>query len=224
MKNWIPYALAFLALLYLACPHIVECYEAYARPWNTEHMTNSDVAKKQPYHEGFEEAVDKPDESLSEILPGESKVSNYAEISLPEPTDVPPKEEKAGARAIDTSVQKPIVKGPPRKVAKPLQPTTTVPAPKKIKEHGHGKEIRGPKTSEIDPNEPVPGGDSGNGKHGSGIYPHIYGPDTVEAPGKKDTEDSSEPGMFDFVPAAEFPAGPLQPSPYLNDFSKILKT
>jgi hypothetical protein len=186
-------------------------------------MTNADVAKKQPYHEGFEEAVDKPDESLSEILPGESKVTNYAEISLPEPKDTPPKEEKAGARAVDTAVQKPIVKGPPRKVIKPLQPSVSA-SPVKHHTETRGKEIRGPKTSEIDPNEPVPGGDSGNGKHGSGVYPHIYGPDMLEVPGKKDTEDSSEPGMFDFIPAAEFPAGPLQPSPYLNDFSKILKT
>ena len=89
-------------------------------------------------------------------------------------------------------------------------------------------EIMGPKAQPIDPNEPKPS-DGGNGKNGSGVYPEIYGPDFTGAPGHKDTTikgqggESDSPPDYDYVPAAEFPAGPSQPEPYLNDFSNILK-
>jgi hypothetical protein len=55
-------------------------------------------------------------------------------------------------------------------------------------------------------------------------YPQVYGPDVKTVPGHKDQhQDSSRPEPYDFVPAAEFPKGPVAPSPFLTDFSKIMK-
>jgi len=55
----------------------------------------------------------------------------------------------------------------------------------------------------------------------SAYYPDIYGPDILLEPGHK---DNGLPGSYDFLPANEFPAGPKAPSPFLTDFSKILKS
>jgi hypothetical protein len=89
----------------------------------------------------------------------------------------------------------------------------------------HGEKIYGPRAPKLDPNQPDPSG--GSGKNGSGVYPDIYGPDSLLPPGHKDKgihgESSSDPPPYDYVPAAEFPAGPAEAAPYLNDFSKILK-
>jgi hypothetical protein len=92
-----------------------------------------------------------------------------------------------------------------------------------------GQAIYGPTAPKLDPHAPEPGS-GGGGKNGSGVYPDIYGPESITAPGQGGTlpgqgegGDSSNPPPYDYVPAAEFPAGPLQPEPYLNDFSKILK-
>ena len=89
-----------------------------------------------------------------------------------------------------------------------------------------GQAIYGPTAPKLDPNAPEPGS-GGGGKNGSGVYPDIYGPEALTPPGHSDITgqggDSSNPPPYDYVPAAEFPAGPLQPEPYLNDFSKILK-
>lgn len=251
--NNIPYILAFLALLYLSVPHVVECYVAYARPWNThEEMTNADVAAKQAHHEDKENTVwemftateVKTDKDLSTILPGETVNPSGAKTILPGvPTpDVPSsnkevepaidktsysKPEEVNKRAMDTGVQKPVSAPPPPKkplshrVSKPA--STPHPVPKQKDGKQSGEEIWGPRAPKLDPNQPRPS-DSGNGKHG-GVYPHIYGPDSLDPPGSKDGGgDSSNPPPFDYLPAAEFPAGPLQPSPYLNDFSKMLKT
>jgi hypothetical protein len=242
--NAIPYILAFLALMYLALPHVVECYESYARPWNSrEEMTNADVAAKQEHHqdkenkvwEMFTETQVKTDPVLAGILPGETVKPSESKAILPgmthevepaidktpylKPEEDGPKEEKANKRSMDTSVQKPSA--PPHKVIKTSKkPSRPVPVPKKEET---GEQIWGPRAPKFDPNQPRPS-DSGNGKHG-GEYPHIYGPDSLDPPGSKAMGgDSSNPPPFDFLPAAEFPAGPLQPSPYLNDFSKILKT
>jgi hypothetical protein len=270
----IPYILAFLALLYLALPHIVECYVSYSRPWNThEEMTNADIDAKHEFHadkentvwEMFTETEVKTDKQLPSILPGETVKAAGSKTILPgvptpkksDTPDVPagptepsnkkelepaidktaylkpeeetPKEEKANKRAMDTEVQKPKMKStPPPKITKLMHPTPTpssAPIPARMPDiKQSGQEIWGPRAPKLDPNQPRPS-DSGNGKHGSGVYPHIYGPESLEAPGSKDNGgDSSDPPPFDFVPAAEFPAGPLQPSPYLNDFSKMLKT
>jgi hypothetical protein len=72
--------------------------------------------------------------------------------------------------------------------------------------------IRGPTVTPLDPNAPQP--TIGTGKNGTGEYPDIYGPELLKEPGHAD---------LDFLPASEFPPGPPVPSPYLNDFSKILK-
>lgn len=84
--------------------------------------------------------------------------------------------------------------------------------------------IRGPLVPALDPNAPSPTDSSS--KNGNGVYPDIYGPEELKKPGGRDHGggDSSDPPPYDFVPAAEFPAGPSEPAPFLNDFSKILKT
>ena len=251
----LPYLLAFLALLYLASPHIYECYQAYSRPWDTnenkvtektvkdeeiEHMTNADVAEKLEFHADKDNqvwsilpGVPTPSGSKS-ILPGvptpgpSNKHEVEPAIEKPPETLMEAKEERANLRIMDKEVQKPVSSAkksePPRKVMKVSVPLPlTKPAPSHPPQQAiDGKEIWGPLAPKFDPNQPRPS-DSGNGKHGSGVYPHIYGPDTLEPPGSKDKGDIDMPD-YDYVPAAEFPAGPLQPSPYLNDFSKILKT
>ena len=260
-KEALPYLLAFLALLYLASPHVYECYQAYARPWETnenkvtektvndegiEHMTNADVAKKLDFHADkdnqvwhmFSETEVKPKTILpgvptpsgsKTILPGvpTPATSNKHEV---EPASEP-KQERANIRIMDKEVQKPVASPrppPSRKSEPPPKAPLSHPTPKPAPHHPpeqplEGKEIWGPLAPKLDPNQPSPS-DSGNGKHGSGVYPHIYGPDLLDAPGSKDKEDKIDIPEYDYVPAAEFPAGPLQPSPYLNDFSKILKT
>lgn len=290
-KEALPYLLAFLALLYLASPHVYECYQAYARPWETnenkvtektvedegiEHMTNADVANKLDFHsdkdnqvwEMFTETEVKPKTILpgvakpsgsKTILPGVPKPSGSKTIlpGVPTPSGsksilpgVPtpgpsnkheaepatdgssePKQERANLRIMDKEVQKPMMSPrppPPRKSEPPPKAPLSHPTPKPTPHHPaeqplEGKEIWGPLAPKLDPNQPSPS-DSGNGKHGSGVYPHIYGPDLLDAPGSKDKEDKIDIPEYDYLPAAEFPAGPLQPSPYLNDFSSILKT
>lgn len=268
-KEALPYLLAFLALLYLASPHVYECYQAYARPWETnenkvtektvndeeiEHMTNADVAKKLDFHADkdnqvwhmFSETEVKPKPILpgvptpsgsKTILPGVPTPSGSKTIlpgvPTPEASDKPsePKQERANIRIMDKEVQKPIASPrppPPRKSEPPPKAPVSRPTPKPTPHHPaeqplEGKEIWGPLAPKLDPNQPSPS-DSGNGKHGSGVYPHIYGPDFLDEPGSKDKEANIDIPEYDYVPAAEFPAGPLQPSPYLNDFSKILKT
>jgi hypothetical protein len=291
-KEALPYLLAFLALLYLASPHVYECYQAYARPWETnenkvtektvedeeiEHMTNADVANKLDFHadkdnqvwEMFTETEVKPKTILpgvakpsasktilpgvptpsgsktilpgvptpsgsKSILPGVPTPSGSKSIlpgvPTPESSNSEPKQERANIRIMDKEVQKPMMSPrppPPRKSEPPPKAPLSRPTPKPTPHHPEqpleGKEIWGPLAPKLDPNQPSPS-DSGNGKHGSGVYPHIYGPDLLDAPGSKDKEDSIDIPEYDYLPAAEFPAGPLQPSPYLNDFSKILKT
>jgi hypothetical protein len=274
--NSILYILAFIALLYLAVPHIVECYESYARPWNTEHMTNADIDVKQEFHQNnptvwemFTETAVKSDKELTDILPGETvKPASSKTIlpgvptptssktilpGVPTPTknDAPegpsnkkeveppievkdferpevPKGEAAVTRTMDPEVQKPKMKSeqkkpqePPRKITKVSHSSQPTPMPQ-LAPSPNTQQIMGPRAPELDPNQPRPT-DSGNGsKHGSGVYPSIYGPESLEPPGGGG--DSSDPPPFDFIPAAEFPAGPLHPSPYLNDFSRMLKT
>jgi len=104
----------------------------------------------------------------------------------------------------------------------PIRPANTS---KKIKE----QKIIGPRAQPVDPNDPSgSGGSNGKKPSSSGVYPEIYGGEYNPVPGHRDSkgegepEDSSNPPPYDYVPAAEFPAGPVSPMPYLNDFSKIL--
>jgi hypothetical protein len=97
-----------------------------------------------------------------------------------------------------------------------------------------GNQIYGPKVPEKDPNQPEPNADK-NTTGDSMTYPDIYGPEVLTASGtmKKKGDSSSKTKLseaistslpaYDFVPASEFPAGPSEPAPFLNDFSKILK-
>jgi hypothetical protein len=85
-------------------------------------------------------------------------------------------------------------------------------------------QIMGPMIPPVDPNAPEP--TSGNGKNGSGVYPSIYGPESLAAPGSKDSKHSEEGSgtpPYQMMPTAEFPAGPAEPMPFLTDFSKILR-
>jgi len=204
--------------------------------------------------EMFTETAVKSDKELTDILPGETVEPASSKTILPgvpTPTknDAPegpsnkkeveppieledyerpevPKGEAAVTRTMDPEVQKPKMKSeqkkpqePPRKITKVSQP---IPMPQ-LAPSPNTQQIMGPIAPELDPNQPRPT-DSGNGsKHGSGVYPSIYGPESLEPPGGGGG-DSSDPPPFDFIPAAEFPAGPLHPSPYLNDFSRMLKT
>jgi len=92
--------------------------------------------------------------------------------------------------------------------------TKTALQPQSTQKKSVNTQIMGPTIPESEANAPKPTL-SPTGKNGSGVYPNIYGPELLISPGSK-LED-------DFVPAAEFPAGPEQPQPYLNDFSRMLK-
>lgn len=77
-----------------------------------------------------------------------------------------------------------------------------------------GQAIRGPEVPEVDTSQPDPSKvPKGNKPSAGAEYPLIYGPDSLKPPGQRDYE-----------PAAEFPAGPEAPEPYLNDFSAILNS
>jgi len=201
-------------------------------------MTNADVANKHEFHaekpttwEMSESKTVLPGVPTPEVPSGPTGPSNKKEVE--EAIDKTPylKSERASKRTLDTAVQKPTpgpTPGPkkisPGKVLKPTpgpKPSPTPPKPAKDHTKPSGQEIWGPKAPMLDPNQPSPS-DSDNGNNKSGVYPDIYGPERLGAPGSKD--NGGDPSMYDYVPAAEFPAGPLQPSPYLNDFSKILKT
>lgn len=88
--------------------------------------------------------------------------------------------------------------------------------PKKIEETS----IKGPQITAKEAHEqhnPEPSDDPKKSPN----YPDIYGPDILLEPGHK---DNGLPGSYDFLPANEFPAGPKAPSPFLTDFSKILRS
>jgi hypothetical protein len=99
----------------------------------------------------------------------------------------------------------------------------------KKKADSSDNQIYGPRVTPLDPNEPAPSMPASGAGDGSGKseYPKIYGPEELKEPGHKDSDkatSSSLPLPYDYVPAAEFPAGPSEPAPFLSDFSRILKT
>ena len=193
-------------------------------------MTNADIAKKhRTFQEGFEEGTLETDPELSDVLPGEGKEVEPAIDKTPYETpaaELVAPETKAADRTLDPEVQQPKPKEPKKQVAKVVKTNPTyAPVPEKPSLPPlklSGQKIKGPRAPRIDPNEPS-ATDNGNSKHKGGVYPHIYGPDTLMAPGHKDEDSSAPTVMYDFMPAPDFPSGPLSPSPYLNDFSTILK-
>ena len=100
--------------------------------------------------------------------------------------------------------------------------TKTALQPQSTQKKSVNTQIMGPTIPESEANAPKPTL-APTGKNGSGVYPHIYGPELLIAPGTKDSEHSQPKIEDDFIPAAEFPAGPEEPQPYLNDFSRMLK-
>lgn len=221
-------------------PHVFECYESYSRAWDTrEEMTNADIQAKQDFHDSKPEVWKKFElEGTAAAKPAPTPIepkkpaapvltAHTTEPAIEKPA---PKEEKASTRLLDPEVQKPsappakkpLSKPPPGPAGSPprMVRVNVPPAEQHKKTVEAGEPIRGPKVPPRG-NDPEPSGGSG-GKHGAGIYPDMYGPEVLQAPGHKD--GSFDLSQYDFVPAAEFPAGPLYPSPYLNDFSKILKT
>ncbi len=88
--------------------------------------------------------------------------------------------------------------------------------------------IYGPKTAPP-PEEPVPTKSSTKSSSDSSVYPDIYGPDVVSAPGEKvksakHESDNVEDDTYDYNPDLQnaFPtSGP--PQPFLADFSRFQK-
>lgn len=90
--------------------------------------------------------------------------------------------------------------------------------PKSTHKKALGQAIYGPEVPEVDTSEPNPSKvPKGNKPSPGAEYPLIYGPESLKAPGEYDRK-------YDYEPAAEFPAGPEEPEPYLNDFSAILNS
>ena len=242
------YILGFLAFLYLVLPHVVSLFTT-EHMTNADMFEKMKTFK---VWEMFDEVKVTPDKELSETLPGETPdvpagpipASNKKEVEKPIDAatyNAPQKElesnkgaadpnQEADApvdRALDKEVQIPStskkVDTAQRKIIKKNVAIAQMPVLKNqdtIKTSSTG--IRGPTAPPLDKNQPSPGDNDSKIKQGSGVYPDIYGPDLLQVPGGDDQMTILQ--QNDFVPAAEFPAGPLFPSPYLNDFSKMLKT
>ena len=104
----------------------------------------------------------------------------------------------------------------PEDTKKKLAPVTT------HKKANPNQQIMGPTIPEEDANAPAPTPSSMNG---SGVYPSIYGPESLLPPGHKDSGvagNTSGTPEYTMSPTAEFPAGPAEPAPFLTDFSAIL--
>jgi hypothetical protein len=88
-----------------------------------------------------------------------------------------------------------------------------------------GAAIYGPKAEPVE--QPSPTNPSTKTKSDTGVYPDIYGPDVVAAPGEKvkhakHESDRLDDETYDYNPDLQnaFPtSGP--PQPFLTDFSKI---
>ena len=97
-------------------------------------------------------------------------------------------------------------------------------------EHMTSNDLRGPtipkEEKKNEKEEPLP--ENQGGKNASS-YPKIYGPELLLKPGHNPNKQeislssSSSSSTYDFIPAPEFPIGPEVPSPFLTDFSKIMK-
>lgn len=91
-------------------------------------------------------------------------------------------------------------------------------------EHMTSNDLRGPtipkEEKKEEKEEPLP--ENQGGKNGSS-YPKIYGPELLLKPGHNPNSSSTSSSTYDFIPAPDFPKGPEVPSPFLTDFSKIMK-
>jgi hypothetical protein len=82
-----------------------------------------------------------------------------------------------------------------------------------------GDQVYGPKIPDPSKDEPKPAPPAkGHGTDVDYVYPTVLGPEQLKALNNP-SETTQE---YDFMPAAEFPAGPSEPMPFLSDFSKIL--
>jgi hypothetical protein len=83
--------------------------------------------------------------------------------------------------------------------------------------------IYGPKTTKQEP-QPAP---TKNSADSSDVYPDIYGPEIISAPGKKKTvkheSDNVNDDIYQFNPdfKKSFPTSSDEPQPFLTDFSKF---
>ena len=103
----------------------------------------------------------------------------------------------------------------PEDTKKKLAPTST-------HKKAINRQIMGPMIPEEDANAPA--ASKSDSKNDSGVYPSIYGPESILPPGK-DSRTSGPLGTpeYTLTPTAEFPAGPAEPAPFLGDFSKFLR-
>jgi len=100
---------------------------------------------------------------------------------------------------------------------KPTIVPVKAPQVEQLKMKQPDNQLRGPKVPPLaDPSKDPKAINSENNKYAGHDYPELQGPQALA----KDKE--FDPTQYDYVPAAEFPQGPASPSPYLNDFSKIL--
>ena len=77
--------------------------------------------------------------------------------------------------------------------------------------------IRGPKVPPIDPNQAGKSALDPDAGKTSAVYPEIFGPDSTNAPGHLDSTNTTSPII------ASPKKSDISPSPYLNDFSKLMK-
>jgi len=69
--------------------------------------------------------------------------------------------------------------------------------------------------------EPKPVDHNSDGSKSSAIYPSIYGPESLKAPGHKEDQGIfTEPTYTGFQ---EFPKGPSEPAPFLGNYTKFQK-
>lgn len=102
----------------------------------------------------------------------------------------------------------------------------TIPSKSTHKKAGNGQQIYGPEVPAPGKDEPEPAPPTkGNGTQVEYVYPTVLGPEQRKLPLRANAETSpvSDDALGEsYVPANEFPAGPAEPMPYLNNFSKIL--
>ena len=92
--------------------------------------------------------------------------------------------------------------------------------PEKKKVVDENKKIMGPLVPPKE-DEPKPVDHNSDSTKSSAVYPEIYGPESLKAPGHKDDQAIfSEPTYTGFQ---EFPKGPSEPAPFLADFKKLHK-
>ena len=105
--------------------------------------------------------------------------------------------------------------------SKPLK-WETVPSKSTHKKADTGEQIYGPEIPAPGKDEPQPAPIKDHGTEVKYVYPTVLGPEQKKAPRQASTDSSTPLDEPSYTPAAEFPAGPAEPMPFLTDFSKIL--